>query len=343
MNTSTLDNNKYMRRALELAEKGFPWAFPNPMVGAVIVTPDGQIIGEGYHRKCGEPHAEVNAIASVKDTDQLVRSTMYVTLEPCAHTGRTGPCARLLIEKKIPNVVIGSRDPFEQVDGKGIDLLREAGVNVQVGVLEKECKSLNAMFFTAHTLKRPFVTLKWAQSADGFLDSVRKSSCGSPLKISTPVSLTLMHRQRAINDGIFVGSNTVLADNPKLDTRLWPGKSPRPIVADVRGRLSAAHHIMQKDPLIINRDIPIKELLHDLYRQNITSVLVEGGTETLNRFVECGLWDLARIEVAHWILAEKGRAKAPLAFCQEPDKTVRIGNNIVKYYINNPLVDVKNL
>ncbi|MDE6653816.1 MAG: bifunctional diaminohydroxyphosphoribosylaminopyrimidine deaminase/5-amino-6-(5-phosphoribosylamino)uracil reductase RibD, partial [Muribaculaceae bacterium] len=193
MNTPKIENQeKYMRRALELAAKGFPWAFPNPMVGAVIVAPDGRIIGEGYHRKCGGPHAEVNAIASVRNKDMLEISTIYVTLEPCAHTGRTGPCARLLIEKKIPDVVVGCRDPFEQVNGRGIDMLLEAGVNVKVGVLEKECMNLNAVFFTAHTFKRPFVTLKWAQTADGFLDSVRTSIHESPLRISTSLTSTLM-------------------------------------------------------------------------------------------------------------------------------------------------------
>lgn len=344
MNTTIIENQeKYMRRALELAAKGFPWAFPNPMVGAVIVAPDGRIIGEGFHRKCGGPHAEVNAIASVRDKAMLEASTMYVTLEPCAHTGRTGPCARLIIEKKIPDVVVGCRDPFEQVNGKGIDLLLEAGVNVRVGVFEKECKSLNAFFFTAHTFKRPFVTLKWAQTADGFLDSDRTSAQDSPLRISTSLTSTLMHRQRAINDGIFVGSNTVFADNPMLDTRLWPGKSPKPIIADVRDRLSSSFNIMHRNPLIIRRRMPIEDLLHELYRQNITSIIVEGGAETLAGFLDSGLWDLARVEIAKRTLGDRGRVKAPEAFFQEPDKMVVIGSNIVKYYINNPLIDVKNL
>lgn len=343
MNATIIENQeKYMRRALELAAKGFPWAFPNPMVGAVIVAPDGLIIGEGYHRICGGPHAEVNAIASVIDTALLEESTMFVTLEPCAHTGRTGPCARLIIEKKIPQVVVGCRDPFEQVNGKGIDMLLEAGVNVRIGMLEKECKSLNSIFFTAHTLKRPFVTLKWAQTADGFLDSDRTS--GSPLKISTSLTSMLMHRYRAINDGIFVGSNTVVTDNPMLDTRLWPGKSPKPIVADVRNRLSSSScNIMQRNPLIIKKYMPIDLLMHDLYQQNITSVMVEGGADTLSRFVESGLWDLARVEIAKCTLGDEGRVKAPGVFCMEPDKMIEIGSNIVKYYINNPLVDVKNL
>ncbi|MDE6693610.1 MAG: bifunctional diaminohydroxyphosphoribosylaminopyrimidine deaminase/5-amino-6-(5-phosphoribosylamino)uracil reductase RibD, partial [Muribaculaceae bacterium] len=312
-------------------------------VGAVIVAPDGRIIGEGFHRKCGGPHAEVNAIASVRNKDMLEVSTIYVTLEPCAHIGRTGPCARLLIEKKIPDVVVGCRDPFEQVNGRGIDMLLEAGVNVKVGVLEKECMNLNAVFFTAHTFKRPFVTLKWAQTADGFLDSVRTSTHESPLRISTSLTSTLMHRQRAINDGIFIGSNTVFSDNPMLDTRLWPGKSPKPIVADVRGRLSSSFNIMQRDPLIIRRRMSIEDLLHKLYQQNITSILVEGGAETLTGFLESGLWDLARVEIARWTLGDRGHVKAPEAFSQEPDKMVEIGSNIVKYYINNPLVDVKNL
>ncbi len=344
MNSNRTDiHKKYMRRALELAYKGFPWAFPNPMVGAVIVSPSGIIIGEGYHRKCGGPHAEVNAIASVQDTRLLKESTMYVTLEPCAHTGRTGPCARLIIEKKIPEVVVGCRDPFDKVNGKGIDLLRDAGVKVTVGVLEEECKSLNAMFFTAHTQHRPFVILKWAQSADGFLDSDRVDTEGLPLKISTPLSSAFMHRQRAVSDGILVGSNTVISDNPALDTRLWPGKSPRPVIFDARSRAGQHLKIMARDPLIIREEIEISELLHFLYSQGFISVLVEGGADTINRFIESGIWDLARVENADFFLGNHGRITAPQIKYAEPDKMVKIGPNIVKYYINNPLIDVKNL
>lgn len=344
MNTKNEEyHKKYMRRALELASKGFPWAYPNPMVGAVIVDSGARIIGEGYHRRCGGPHAEVNAIAAVRDPSLLRQSTMYVTLEPCAHTGRTGPCARLIMEKEIPKVVIGCRDPFDKVNGKGIDLLREAGIDVTVGILEEDCKRLNAIFFTAHTLHRPFVTLKWAQTADGYLDSDRKATAGLPLKISTPLTSVLMHRQRSIHDGILVGSTTVLTDNPMLDTRLWPGKSSRPIILDCRGRVTRPLSIMQRDPLLIKTDISIDDLLYDLYRQGFASIMVEGGADTLNRFLESGIWDIARVETTNVRLEGSGKIPAPCLSHRDADKTMVFGPNTVKYYINNPLVDVKNL
>ncbi len=336
-------DQRYMRRALEIAAKGFPWAYPNPMVGAVITDGNGNIIGEGYHRKCGGTHAEVNAIASVRDSRLLKESTMYVTLEPCAHTGRTGPCARLIIEKEIPQVVVGCRDPFDKVNGRGIDLLREAGVKVIVGVLEEDCKKLNAMFFTAHTQHRPFVTLKWAQSGDGFIDSDRVSTDGLPLKISTPLSSVFMHRQRAICDGILVGSTTVIRDNPSLNTRLWPGKAPIPVILDARGRIGRGSKVMSSDPLIVDKDISIRDLLQNLYKQGFTSILVEGGTDTINRFIESGIWDLARIETSGFTLGKHGSVQAPTLLHRIPNKTLGIGPNIVKYYINNPLIDVKNL
>lgn len=336
-------HGKYMRRALELSAKGFPWAFPNPMVGAVIVAPDGTIIGEGYHRKCGGPHAEVNAIASVDNPDLLKDSTMYVTLEPCAHTGRTGPCAQLIIDKQIPHVVVGCRDPFEKVDGKGIEMLLRAGVKVTVGVLEDECKRLNAVFFTAHTLHRPFVTLKWAQTADGFLDCDRTATRGAPLKISTQLSATLMHRFRAMSDGIIVGSGTVIADNPTLDTRFWPGNSPRPIILDCRQRIFGNFNIMDREPLIINDIMSVKEILQFLYSENFTSIMVEGGADTLNRFIESGIWDLARIETSDLRLGTTGRIPAPRIMDNLPGKTMTIGKNNVKFYIKNSLIDVKNL
>lgn len=337
------NHTSYMQRALELASKGFPWAFPNPMVGAVIVAPDGQIIGEGFHRKCGGPHAEVNAIASVKDPVFLGDSKMYVTLEPCAHTGRTGPCARLIIEKGIPEVVVGCRDPFEKVNGKGIDMLLDAGVKVTVGVLEEECRRLNAVFFTAHTLHRPFVILKWAQTADGYLDRERASGSENPLKISTALTSAFMHRYRALCDGILVGSNTVISDNPMLDTRLWPGSSARPIILDSRHRVSQTFRIMQRDPLVIHDDMPVDELLNFLYQKGFTSIMVEGGADTLRRFIEAGIWDMARVETADIFIGGKGRAHAPSMSSYELAKTVRIGSNIVNYYIKNPLIDVKNL
>ena len=198
-----------MQRALELARHGELDASPNPMVGAVIVAPDGSIIGEGWHRRHGEGHAEVNAIASVADQTMLRDATMYVTLEPCSHYGKTPPCASLIIEKGIPRVVVGCLDPYEKVAGRGVNMLREAGVEVETGCMEAECVALNRKFMTAHRLRRPYVTLKWAESADGYIDG----------HISTPVTSMLVHKLRATHDAILVGSGTVLADSPRLDTR----------------------------------------------------------------------------------------------------------------------------
>lgn len=336
-------HRKYMRRALELATKGFPWAFPNPMVGAVIVSPDGSIIGEGYHRKCGGPHAEVNAVSSVDNQNLLKDSTMYVTLEPCAHTGRTGPCARMIIDKKIPKVVVGCRDPFPKVDGKGLEMLLDAGVEVTTGVLEEECRQLNAVFFTAHTLRRPFVTLKWAQTTDGFLDSDRTYTDGVPLKISTKLTSAFVHRLRAFSDGILVGSGTIIADDPILDTRLWSGKSPRPIIMDSRKRITESFKIMNREPLVIHKDISVSELLDYLYDQGFISLLVEGGAETINRFIDSEIWDLARVEVSSFSIGANGRIPAPRIIENLTEKVEEIGGNTVKYYVKNTLIDVKNL
>lgn len=336
-------HRKYMRRALELATKGFPWAFPNPMVGAVIVSPDGSIIGEGYHRKCGGSHAEVNAVSSVDNQNLLKDSTMYVTLEPCAHTGRTGPCARMIIDKKIPKVVVGCRDPFPKVDGKGLEMLLDAGVEVTTGVLEEECRQLNAVFFTAHTLRRPFVTLKWAQTTDGFLDSDRTYTDGVPLKISTKLTSAFVHRLRAFSDGILVGSGTIIADDPILDTRLWSGKSPRPIIMDSRKRITESFKIMNREPLVIHKDISVSELLDYLYDQGFISLLVEGGAETINRFIDSEIWDLARVEVSSFSIGANGRIPAPRIIENLTEKVEEIGGNTVKYYVKNTLIDVKNL
>ena len=286
----------YMRRALELARHGEPDAPPNPMVGAVIVGPDGRIIGEGWHRRCGEGHAEVNAVASVSDKSLLRDSTMYVTLEPCAHYGKTPPCARLITEMGIPRVVIGCRDPFAKVAGRGIAMLEEAGVEVEVGMLEKECLALNEKFMTAHTHRRPFITLKWAESADGFIDG----------HISTPLNSTAVHRLRATHDAILVGSGTWLADRPRLDTRLFAGKSPRRVVLDRRGRVTDA----PGDVLIMSGYDTLREAMERLYAEHgITSVLVEGGAELHRSFMAEGLWDRMRIERSD--KPTNGSVKAP--------------------------------
>ena len=224
-----MKEEKYMQRCIELAGNGLCNVSPNPMVGAVIVC-DGKIIGEGYHIRCGEAHAEVNAIRSVKDESLLERSTIYVSLEPCSHYGKTPPCADLIIEKKIPRIVIGCQDPFSKVAGRGIQKLRDAGREVIVGVLEAECRQLICKFITFHTFHRPYITLKWAESQDGFIDLNR--TAGNPVKLSTPLTSMIVHKKRSESDAIMVGTRTALLDNPSLTVRNWYGKNPIRIVLD---------------------------------------------------------------------------------------------------------------
>ena len=221
-----------MFRCIELARLGKGEVAPNPMVGAVIVC-DDEIIGEGFHRQCGGPHAEVNAVNSVVNKELLKRSTMYVSLEPCAHFGKTPPCSDLIIDQEIPNVVVGSVDPFAEVAGKGIDKMRKAGVHVEVGVLEKECLELNCRFFTFHQKKRPYVVLKWAQTLDGFIDIDRSHpEFGQPTWISNELSRRAVHRQRTEESAILIGSNTAWKDNPSLTVREWFGNQPVRLVID---------------------------------------------------------------------------------------------------------------
>lgn len=303
-----------MRRALQLARLGAGHTSPNPMVGAVIVAPDGSIIGEGWHRKCGEGHAEVNAVASVGNPDLLRDSTIYVTLEPCSHYGKTPPCAKLLIERSIPRVVVGSLDPFVEVSGRGVKMLREAGVEVVVGVLEQECRELNKRFMTAHTKGRPWVQLKWAQTADRFI-ALPPDAGENPLHMSTPVTMRLMHRQRALCDAIVVGAATACIDNPSLTTRYWPGKSPLRVVLSrhlsITGDLKLLHDGL---PTIIYNGVKNETCgeveyvkmdttnpeawVTDLYRRGVTSVMIEGGTQVLQQMIDAGQWDEARIEVS---------------------------------------------
>ena len=323
---------KYMRRALELARHGLGNTSPNPMVGAVIVDHSGRIIGEGYHRRCGEGHAEVNAIASVADADRgaLRDATMYVTLEPCSHYGKTPPCAKLIIDTGIPRVVVGAGDPFKEVAGRGIRMMREAGIEVAEGIMAAESRALNRRFMTAHEQQRPFVTLKWARSADGFMDSDRAD--GQPAKFSTPLTAMLVHRLRSLHDAILVGSGTALADNPRLDCRLWPGRSPRPVVIDRRRRLDEAS-LRMSNPIILTDGDNLESNLKTLYSKGITSVLVEGGAELLQSFINSGLWDAARIETAPFTLGNHGRIAAP-QIARHPARTETIGDNKIEYYNN---------
>ncbi len=294
---------KYMQRCIQLARCGEAGAPPNPMVGAVIVH-NGRIIGEGYHRKCGGPHAEVNAIRSVRDESLLKDSTIYVSLEPCSHYGKTPPCADLIIEKGIPRVVVGCMDPFAKVNGQGIRKLRDAGIEVVVGVMEQECLQLNRKFITFHRQHRPWVTLKWAQSEDGFMDAVRQPG-EEPVKFSSAYTQTLVHRLRALSQAIMVGTRTVLLDNPTLTTRLWDGPDPLRVTIDRKGILPDSVHLKDgKVPTVISPHGNLPVILHDLYQKGIQSLLVEGGARLIQQFVEEGLWDEARVEVAPLVLGD---------------------------------------
>lgn len=338
-------NNIYMERALALAAHGMGYVSPNPMVGAVITAPDGRIIGEGYHRRWGGAHAEVNAIQSVKERSQLADSTLYVTLEPCSHYGKTPPCARLIIDTGIPRVVIGAGDPNPLVAGRGVAMLRDAGVEVVEGILERECRQLNVRFMTAQSLRRPFITLKWAQSADGFIDSAPTPDSRQPYRFSTCLSSMAVHRLRSLHDAILVGSGTVLADNPSLNVRLWSGRQPRPVILDRRGRVSLEKAVFRngRSPLVINAYDDLEALMHKLFNdEGISSVLVEGGAAVLQSFIDAGLWDAARVETSPVILGAHGGTRAPMLGAP-PQSSIRYGNNTVSFYSHNGISDVKNL
>ena len=279
------DDEKYMRRCIQLALNGRQNAKPNPMVGAVIVSADGRIIGEGYHVRCGEGHAEVNAFASVSQKDEalLKEATMYVSLEPCSHYGKTPPCADLIIRKGVRRVVVGCIDEFAEVQGRGIKKLQDAGIEVQVGVLEEECKALNRRFFTFHREKRPYIILKWAQTANGFIDDQYK-----PVQISNDFTKMLSHKLRAEEDAILVGRVTNERDHPQLTVRDWRGQDPKRLVID------HAH--------------PLN--LESLHAHNIQSLIVEGGAETLRSFLMQNLWDEIRVET-NTTMTVSGGTRAP--------------------------------
>ena len=337
---------KYMWRCIELAQNGSGHAAPNPMVGAVVVC-EGKVIGEGYHVQCGEPHAEVNAISSVKDVEMLKRSTIYVSLEPCSHYGKTPPCADLIIRMGIPRVVIGCQDPFSEVAGRGIQRLRDAGCEVVVGVLEAECRHLIRRFITFNTLSRPFITLKWAQSADGFVDYNRVD--GLPVLLSNPLNTMRVHKIRAEHKAILVGSRTALLDNPSLTVRHWWGDNPLRVLIDEEGLLPPGCALFDgKVPtlvfttnrelnyanveiIVLSKDAPfLLQMLAELHRRKLQSLMVEGGSSTLQSFINEGLWDEAFVEVSPMVL--KQGVRAPVISGQTDfDSQCRFGHILLRY------------
>lgn len=336
----------YMHRCIQLARNGLCGAAPNPMVGAVIVC-DGKIIGEGYHAKCGEAHAEVNAIRSVKNQELLKRSTIYVSLEPCAHYGKTPPCADLIVEKQLKRVVVGCQDPFAKVDGKGIEKLRQAGIEVTVGVLEKECLELIERFVTYHARKRPFITLKWAQSEDGFIDLNR--TAGEPVKLSNDFTSMLVHKRRAEHDAILVGTRTALLDNPSLNVRNWYGKSPLRLVIDrnltlpshlklfdgsqptilfTAQRKENLHHV---EYVTLDFSQPIlPQIVEVLHARKIQSLLVEGGAMLHQSFIAENLWDEAFVEVAP--IALGSGVKSPSLPDEMLVETKKVNGHVIRRY-----------
>lgn len=331
----------YMLRCLEIAEQGLGLVAPNPMVGAVIVH-NGKIIGEGYHEKYGENHAEVNAINSVKNKYLLKESTIYVSLEPCSHFGKTPPCSNLIIENKIPNVVVGCIDTFSEVSGKGIEKLKNAGVNVKIGVLESQARHLNRRFFKFHEKKKAYAILKWAQTKDGFIDQKRDSNHPRINWITQPETQSLVHKWRTEEQAILVGKQTVLNDNPSLTVRSWTGKNPTRIIIDPSDSLydnREQFNIFNQDAptFILNRkqnreeglnrwikteDLSPESILNELYKLDIQSVIIEGGSFTLHQFITQNAWDEARILTGNKSF-ESG-LKAPV-INQKPSSEHRLG------------------
>ena len=305
---------KYMRRCLELAAKAEGLTYPNPLVGSVIVH-NNSVIGEGYHIRAGEPHAEVNAINSVSDKSVLKSSTLYVNLEPCSHFGKTPPCSDLIINHGIKNVVIGTVDTSTVVSGKGIEKLRNAGCNVIVGILDNECRFLNRRFFTNIEKKRPYVILKWAQSTDGYIDRIRiMGNDNKPVWITGNPEKVLVHRWRACEQAILAGAGTIRADNPQLNVREWTGSQPLKVVLSRSGNVGQNSAFASPDGTFvvftsdINIDLPEEakvlldnnkpaaaQIMDYLHYAGIQSLFVEGGAEVLNHFIETGYWDEARV------------------------------------------------
>ena len=319
-------HEKYIKRCIELAKNGLGTTYPNPLVGSVIVHKN-RIIGEGWHYKAGKPHAEVNAINAVKDKTLLKEATIYVSLEPCSHFGKTPPCSDLIIKHGIKNVVIGTVDPFSKVAGKGIKKLKEAKSNVTVGVLEEACNELNKRFFTYHIQKRPYIILKWAQSADGFLSPYEIQNGQKKPKqtwITNDISKQLVHKWRNEEQAILVGTNTVLIDNPSLTTREWYGKSPLRVTVDQSRKIPENARILndEAESLIFTAHkesdadnspmhIPVSfedglldAIMKNLYHKDIQSVIVEGGGFTLQSFIKNNLWDEARVFIGNKVFKE---------------------------------------
>ncbi len=340
-----MSHEMYMRRCLDLAKNGKSNVAPNPMVGCVIVK-NGEIIGEGYHQIYGGPHAEVNAIQSIANKEDLKNATVYVSLEPCSHFGKTPPCSDLLVKSGVACVVVGCRDSNPQVGGKGIDRLKRAGIEVIEGILEDECRAINKRFFTFHEKNRPYVILKWAQTLDGYLDKARILGDTGINWISAPETKTLVHKWRGEEQSILAGRNTVLNDNPSLTVREYTGKNPIRIVIDSQLQISKELNIFSDEAptIVFNRlrnekkenvewvKIPetnTKFILDELYKRGISSVFVEGGSRTLQYFIIDNVWDEARVIVGNKKFGDG--TKAPI-INKVPVSAQAFGEDMIYYY-----------
>lgn len=341
-----------MKQCLELAAKGLGQVAPNPMVGCVIVH-NRKVIAEGYHEQYGKAHAEVNAINSVANKDLLKKSSLYVSLEPCSHHGNTPPCVDLIIKSEIPHVIIGSVDSNPLVSGKGIEKLKSAGIKVEYGIIEKECRTLNERFYTYHEKKRPYIILKWAQTKDGFIDKVRAvSEVGEQLKISSDAATLLVHQWRSQEQSIMVGTNTAILDNPRLNVRHTHGKNPLRIVIDKDLKIPQHAHLLdgsistlvfttlKKETInntkyisLPNNNFSIEAILAQLYFKNIQSLLVEGGTQLITSFQQQNLWDEARVIVSENSIYNG--VKAPELMGISPVEEQKVGGDTILYYRNN--------
>jgi len=324
-------HEKYISRCINIAKNGIGSTAPNPMVGCVIVY-NHKIIGEGFTSPYGGAHAEVNAINSVKDKSLLKKATLYVTLEPCSHFGKTPPCSNLIIEHGIKNVVIGCLDDNKNVAGQGIAKLNEAGCNVIVGVLEEACKEHHKRFFTFHNKQRPYIILKWAETANGLIAPLHKKE-KQPVWITNQYSRQLVHKWRAEEHAILVGANTILEDNPSLTTRDWQGKHPIRVVLDKHDKLSKEFKVFdnKSDTIVINKTTA-EDICNSLFEANINSVIIEGGAKTLKLFIDSGFWDEARVFIGESFFKE-GIA-APKITGQLISKQ-QILNDMLKIYANN--------
>jgi len=332
-----------MARCLELAAHGQGQVAPNPMVGAVIVC-DGRIIGEGYHQRYGGSHAEVKAIERAGDTDLLRRSTLYVNLEPCSHYGKTPPCAELIIRKGIPRVVTACQDPFPEVSGRGIKMLRDAGIEVVTGIMEQEAEMLNRYFMTAHRKRRPYIILKWAQSADGYIDKIRADVSEQPVVFSNDMTKMMTHKLRSEVQAIMVGTNTAVLDNPLLTVKHWRGRSPLRIAADFNMRIPQDAKIFDGNAeTLILKDIRykiLKNVKDELYNRQINSLLVEGGTKLHKSFINEGLWDEIVVETVPARLNQGVKAAAI-----QTENGLQLPDNKIIYpsdtkFIHNSRIDI---